>query len=122
MSKEYDKLSTDELNSLLKEQQEREKVLKKLKKIKSKGGNFSKAIILLVIVLNSTFAYRTFEVFEAIGNEPIALIAAWFGFTTGELWLLSTIKKQESKLEAEKEQCDEEVKEEYYYEQTNSDR
>jgi len=27
-------------------------------------------------------------------SEPVALITAWFGFTGGELWMLSSIKKK----------------------------
>jgi len=32
--------------------------------------------------------------FMRTGHEPTALIAAWFAFTTGELWLLAGIRKK----------------------------
>lgn len=84
---------------------------------------FSKWIVSLVILLNTSFAAAVLYIFLQIGQEPTILIGAWFAFTTGELWLLSTIKKQENKLNAEEEiECTDEVKEEYYYEHTNSDR
>jgi hypothetical protein len=35
------------------------------------------------------------------GSEPITLIGAWFAFTTGELWMLSSIKKSKVKKDGE---------------------
>ena len=60
------------------------------KKIK---GIFSK----LVIVLNVWFTKEVLEVFKVTGSEPAALVAAWFAFTTGELWMLASIKKCKTK-------------------------
>ena len=54
---------------------------------------FSKKIVALVIVLNTVFTGAVLYLFLRTGNEPTALIAAWFAFTTGELWLLSGITK-----------------------------
>lgn len=31
--------------------------------------------------------------FLRVGSEPATLIGAWFAFTTGELWMLSSVKK-----------------------------
>ena len=56
---------------------------------------FSKLIVSLVIILNVAFTGAVLFIFMRIGNEPIALIGAWFAFTTGELWLLASIKKKE---------------------------
>ena len=56
---------------------------------------FSKIIVALVIALNVIFTAITFYAFIRVGSEPVALIAAWFGFTTGELWLVASIKKKE---------------------------
>lgn len=56
---------------------------------------FSKAIVALVIFLNVSFAAAVLFVFLRIGSEPTALVAAWFAFTTGELWLLAKIKRAE---------------------------
>jgi len=58
-----------------------------------KKGEFSKFIITLVIIMNIIFTAAVLYVFLQVGNEPITLIGAWFGFTTGELWMLSSIKK-----------------------------
>lgn len=41
------------------------------------------------------FAAAVLYVFLRTGAEPVTLVAAWFAFTTGELWLLSGIKKAE---------------------------
>ena len=54
---------------------------------------FSKVVVGLVIAANAIFAAVVLYVFLATGVEPVALIAAWFSFTTGELWLLSGIEK-----------------------------
>lgn len=58
---------------------------------------FSKVIVTLVILLNVVFTAAVLYVFLRVGDEPTALIAAWFAFTTGELWLLASIKKIEVK-------------------------
>lgn len=34
-------------------------------------------------------------IFLRVGSEPSTLIGAWFAFTTGELWALSSIKRKE---------------------------
>ena len=56
---------------------------------------FSKVIVSLVIALNIIFTLAVLYIFYRVGTEPTALIAAWFGFTTGELWFLAGIKKKE---------------------------
>lgn len=65
--------------------------------LRKKKNEFSKSIVVLVVVLNSLFTAATLYSFFKTGNEPTALITAWFGFTTGELWLLSSIKKTKVK-------------------------
>jgi hypothetical protein len=67
------------------------------KKRDKKSSSFSKLIVFLIIVLNTVFAFATLYVFMRTGVEPIALTGAWFGFTGGELWLLTGIKKQKIK-------------------------
>lgn len=54
---------------------------------------YSKLIVALVIFLNTGFAGAVLYAFLKVGSEPTALIAAWFAFTTGELWLLSGITR-----------------------------
>jgi len=56
---------------------------------------FSKAIVTLVVFLNAAFTVAVLFIFYRIGTEPTALIGAWFGFTTVELWALAGIKKRE---------------------------
>ena len=58
---------------------------------------FSKLIVVAVVVLNILFTAAVLAVYWHTGSEPAALIAAWFAFTTGELWMLSSIKKTETK-------------------------
>lgn len=56
---------------------------------------FSKTIVSLVILLNAAFTVAVLFIFYRVGMEPTSLIAAWFGFTTVELWALAGIKKRE---------------------------
>lgn len=64
-------------------------------RIKRKKGKFSKRIIIFVITLNVLFAAAILAIFWHTGNEPSALIVAFFGFTTVELWELSKIKRKQ---------------------------
>ena len=72
-----------------------------------KKGRFSKFIVALVIALNTLFSVAVLYVFQKTGAEPSALVASWFAFTTGELWLLSTIKKTRVKKEKDPEKPEE---------------
>ena len=65
---------------------------------------FSKAIVSLVILLNAAFTVAVLFIFYRIGTEPTSLIAAWFGFTTIELWALAGIKKREIETQNDKEE------------------
>jgi len=64
---------------------------------KKKSSRFSKFIVSLVILLNIFFTVAILYLFRETGSEPIALIGAWFAFTTVELWSLSKIKRDEIK-------------------------
>jgi hypothetical protein len=57
-------------------------------------SDFSKPLVLLIIFLNIIFAAAVLYVFLQTGGEPMTLVGCWFAFTTGELWLLATIKKR----------------------------
>jgi len=81
-----DKISEKDLEELL-----------NLKRKQKKKSRFSKFIVSLVILLNVAFTAAVLYVFLHIGNEPTTLITAWFAFTTGELWMLSSIKKKKIK-------------------------
>ena len=70
-----------------------------LKIINRKKGNFSKKIVILVILMNILFTLAIMYLFLKTGNEPMTLVGAWFGFTTVELWSLSKIKREEVKEE-----------------------
>lgn len=59
----------------------------------------------LIIFLNVVFTAVTFYVFVKVGSEPTALVGTWFAFTTGELWLLATIKKKKMK-DGEEMECE----------------
>ena len=64
-----------------------------------KKNQFSKLVVFLVILLNTGFAIGVLYTFLKVGSEPTALVAAWFAFTTGELWMLAGIKKSKLKKE-----------------------
>ena len=61
------------------------------------SGKFSKRIVTAVIILNILFTIAVFTAFWHTGNEPTALVVAWFAFTTGELSILGMIKKKSEK-------------------------
>jgi hypothetical protein len=65
---------------------------------------FSKAIVSLVILLNAAFTVAVLFIFYRVGVEPTTLIAAWFSFTTVELWALAGIKKREIEIRNDKEE------------------
>ena len=58
---------------------------------------YSKWIVALVILLNALFTGAVLFVFLRVGSEPTTLVAAWFGFTTVELWTLAGITKSKLK-------------------------
>lgn len=57
-------------------------------------GNFSKKVVISVIILNIIFTLAVMYLFLQTGNEPMTLVGAWFSFTTIELWSLASIKKK----------------------------
>lgn len=61
---------------------------------KQKKSNFSKKVVISVIILNIIFTVAVMYLFLQTGNEPMTLVGAWFGFTTIELWSLASIKKK----------------------------
>jgi hypothetical protein len=62
-----------------------------------KKNRFSKWIVALVVLLNALFTGAVLFVFLRVGSEPTTLVAAWFGFTTVELWTLAGITKSKLK-------------------------
>jgi len=71
-----------------------EKELEKLKKneIEKPKKEYSKIIVSAIIVVNILFTLCIMILFLKKGSEPVALIGAWFSFTTVELWNLAKIK------------------------------
>lgn len=64
----------------------------------NKKKDFSKKIVSLIVGLNVLFTIAILYVFlKTNGSEPTVLVGCWFGFTTGELWMLSSIKKTKVK-------------------------
>ena len=57
-------------------------------------GNFSKKVVISVIILNILFTLAVMYLFLQTGNEPMTLVGGWFSFTTIELWSLASIKKK----------------------------
>ncbi len=60
-------------------------------------NKFSKLVVAAVVILNVVFTAAVLYVFLRTSNEPTALIGCWFTFTTGELWMLASIKKNKIK-------------------------
>lgn len=69
-----------------------------------KKNKYSKFIVAAVVTLNTVFTAAVLYVFLKTGSEPSTLITAWFAFTTGELWMLSSIKKSKVKKGSGEEQ------------------
>lgn len=92
--KSIESLSEKELELLLDE--------KRASKNKSKVNkrSFSPLIVTTIVILNALFTMSILYLFKETGNEPTALIAAWFGFTTVELWSLAKIKRDKIKKES----------------------
>ena len=68
-----------------------------MSKKKRKKSEFSKSIVTLVVIMNIIFTGTVLYVFLKTGSEPATLVTAWFAFTTGELWMLGSIKKAKVK-------------------------
>jgi len=60
-------------------------------------NKFSKKVVRWIITLNALFVVAVLVLYWHTGSEPAALIASWFAFTTGELWALAGIKREETK-------------------------
>lgn len=78
-------------------------------KRKREKPQYSKVIVAFVIVLNVLFTLGILYVFLQTGSEPTVLVGCWFAFTTGELWLLASIKKSKVKNEEVPEKSEEDI-------------
>ena len=58
---------------------------------------YSKIIVMGIIILNCLFALGVLYTHLKTSTEPTALVAAWFSFTTVELWQYASIKTTEIK-------------------------
>jgi len=75
-----------------------EKLEKELEKLKNKEiekpkKEYSKIVVSMIITVNIIFTLCIMILFLKKGSEPVALISAWFSFTTVELWNLAKIKR-----------------------------
>lgn len=70
---------------------------------KKKKSNFSKGVVLFVIIANILFTVAVLSAFIVTQTEPSTLIMSWFGFTTAELWSLASIKKTKEKNKGDEE-------------------
>lgn len=62
--------------------------------VKKKKSDYSKFIVIFIIVANIIFTYAVLKIFLVTGTEPQFIVSAWFSFTTVELWSLAGIKKK----------------------------
>jgi len=60
-------------------------------------NKFSKKVVRWIIMLNALFVVAVLFLYWHTGSEPATLIASWFAFTTGELWALAGIKREETR-------------------------
>lgn len=58
---------------------------------------FSTGVVILCILLNMAFTLGVFLAASYDHIIPDSLIIAFFGFTSGELWMLASIKKAKVK-------------------------
>ena len=59
----------------------------------------SKVLVPMIVLSNIVFTGIILVMFWYRGQEPMALIGAWFAFTTGELWAMAIIQKEKVKKE-----------------------
>jgi len=62
-----------------------------------KKGQFSKVVVVTVLMLNILFTISVLVVFWHTSTEPSSLIASWFAFTTSELGLTAFVKGKKIK-------------------------
>lgn len=72
-----------------------------------KKNRFSKLIVSFVIIINIFFTIGTLYIFLKTGSEPVALIGAWFTFTTVEIWQLAKIKQTKETKKKASPDCEE---------------
>ena len=68
--------------------------------------HYSMLVVAVVIGLNVWFANKVFDIILATSVEPTVLPPLWFGFTTGELWMLSKIKREKINKDKERDRDD----------------
>lgn len=84
----------------------------------------SKVLVPMIVLSNIVFAGIILVMFWYRGQEPMALIGAWFAFTTGELWAMAIIQREKVKTEGVKHYEDYHSKSQVYRqpEQTHENR
>lgn len=66
-----------------------------------KKVKYSKVLVAVIVTLNIIFTAAVLFVFYHTGNEPVALVTAWFGTWTAEMLALAGIKRMEIRKENE---------------------
>lgn len=61
------------------------------------SGRYSKVIVSCIILLNVAFTAGVLYVSTTGNIVPDSLIGGFFAFTTGELWMIASIKKVKEK-------------------------
>ena len=107
VKKEYTK---EELQNMLKEMEQEEKVNQEEKKQKEKPP-FDRGIVILVFVVNLLVLAGSFYIVFQTGVEPSTTVMAWFGFAGAEVWALALLKtnKRKSKIKEEQMRKEEEI-------------
>ena len=66
----------------------------------------SKVLVPMIVLSNVVFATVILVMFWYRGQEPMALIGAWFAFTTGELWAMAIIQREKVRGRKENDNAD----------------
>lgn len=66
-----------------------------------KKPQYSKVLLSAIVALNIIFTAAVLVVFYHTGNEPVALVGAWFGTWTVEMLAIAGIKKAKIRKENE---------------------
>lgn len=78
-----------------------------MKRINFKGkGNFSKKVVVFMLLFLFSFTVANMILFYLTGNEPSTLIGFVFGFCGAEGWITAHLKNTERKIEAQKMESD----------------
>ena len=82
-------------------------ILKMINKAKKKKqGNYTKRLVVFIILFVIVFAIGQSYVFIQVGSEQVVLVASVMSFATVQLWNMASIKKTKIKEHDEEEDED----------------